>query len=72
MSSFLSSSYNLGWRTSVKSCLFEILLSLDSARAHNFSQAYVAYAGIKANTQIQLFEVEPQSPKVNQFQFQQH
>ena len=57
---------------SVKSCLFEILLSLDSARAHNFSQAYVAYAGIKVNMWIQLFTVEPQSPIVSQFQFQLH
>ena len=69
---FLSSYYNSGWRTSVKSCLFEILLLLDSVRAHNFSKTHVAYAGIKANTRIQLFEVEQQSPKVGQFQFQLH
>ena len=69
MFSFLSSCYNPGWRKSVKSCLFEILFLLNFARAHNFSQAYVTYAGIKANTRIQLFEVEPQSPKVSQFQF---
>ena len=58
MCSFLSSCYNPGRKTSVKNCLFEILLPLDSARAHSFSQVYFAYAGIKANTRIQLFEVE--------------
>ena len=31
---FLSSCYNPGWRTSVKNCLFEKFLSLDSARTH--------------------------------------
>ena len=46
--SFLSSSYNPGWRPNVKSFLFEILLPLDSARALNFPLAYVAYTGIKA------------------------
>ena len=72
MSSLLSFCYNPGWKTSVKSCLFEILLPLDSARAHNFSHAYVAYAGIMTNTRIELFEVEPQSSKVSQFQFELH
>ena len=38
----------------------------------NLLETYVAYAGIKANTRIQLFEVEPQIPKVSQFQFQPH
>ena len=50
---------------SVKSCLFEILLPLGSARAHNFFQAYVSYAGVKANTRIQLVEVELQSPQMS-------
>ena len=72
MSSFLSSCYNPGWKTRVKSWVFEILFPLDSARAHNFFQTYVPYAWIRAYTWIQLFEVEPQSPKVSQFQFQLH
>ena len=65
ISSFLSSCWNPGWRMSVKSCLFEILFPLDSARTHNFSKTHVAYTGIKANIWIQIFKVEPQSPKVN-------
>ena len=72
MSSFLSSSYNPGWKTRVKGYMFEMLFPLDSAWAHNFSHEYVWYAGIRADTRIQLFEVEPQSPKVSQFQFQLH
>ena len=77
MSSFLSSSYNPGTSllepsTRVEGCVFEMLFPLNPAWAHNFSQAYVAYTGIKANMLIQLFEIEPQSPKVSQLQLQLH
>ena len=50
---------NLGWKTCLK-YLFQIHLP-DYALADNFSQAYIVYAGIRANNRIQLFEVEPQS-----------
>ena len=67
---FFSSCYNPGWRTSVKNCLFEKLLPLDSTKAHIFPWHMLHMLGLR---RIRKFNLSKLNHKVtSQFQFQLH